>query len=108
MNVPADQIAYKRRIGTIDNDPLWEVGLKGGLHLVIAARNGKAETLGVGPHRAIARHIAKKREPKIQLTELSKSDWCPEEAYAHLLPKYEEITTSPRKFLEALGVLPKE
>ncbi len=97
MNIPAEQIRYKKRIGTVEDDPVWEVGTVGGLHLVIAARKGKAETLGVGPHRAVARHIAKKREPKLSITELSKSDWCPPNTYEHLLPKYEQTTSTLRR-----------
>lgn len=97
MQIPADQISYKKRIGAVDSDPVWEVGLKGGLHLVVKAAGGKAETLGVGPHRAVARHIAKKREPKLTITELSKADHVEEKYIEHLIPKYEEVTRAARK-----------
>jgi len=76
---------------------VWEVGTKGGLHLVIAVRNSKAETLGVGPHRAVARFIAQKKEPKLTLTELSKADHVDEAHFRHLLPKYEALTAEYRR-----------
>lgn len=97
MNIPANQISYKKQIGKLDGDPIIEMATKGGLHLIIASRKGKAETLGTGSHRAIARHIAEKKEPKIEWTELAKSDQLELSYFQHLLPKWEEITEDFRK-----------
>lgn len=89
-NIGADQIRYKKKVGRLGNDPLYEVGLIGGLHLIMKA--GSREPLGAGPHRAVARHIATRRHPEVQWTDLSKSDWWPEETYALILPRYEALT----------------
>jgi hypothetical protein len=64
----------------------------GGLYMVVTNKNGNAEVLGTGPHRAVARFLAKKREPKMMVTELSKSDWLDEVAILSVAPKYEEMT----------------
>lgn len=96
MSIPPEQIKYSRKVGTLEGKPVFEVGTIGGLHLIIATRKGKTETLGVGPHRAVARHIAKKREPDFILTDLAKGDDCPEESFSTLLPKYEQITKAMR------------
>lgn len=85
-----------KRIGrTDDGDLVYEAILKGGL-VVIEARSSdgkKSRRLGAGPHRGLARFIAKKREgDKLQLTELSKSEVLGPEYWLHLVPEYETIT----------------
>lgn len=92
-SVDSNQIASKKEIGrTRDDEPVFEVELKGGLVLVSAVRkSGRAETLGAGSHRAIARHIAKKKEPGFKLSALEKSDY-PEDVLAPHLPKWEQVT----------------
>jgi hypothetical protein len=91
--ISADQIAYRKKIGKLDGQSVYEVGLIGGLHLILkAGKDGKTEPLGAGPHRAVARHIAMKRNPDLELTELSKSDWVDPAHYQALLPKYEALT----------------
>lgn len=103
MQIPAAQVSYRKKIGDLDGDKVFELGTKGGLHLVVVMRkSGKSETLGAGPHPAVARHIATKREPKINMTELSKSDFVEERFYQHLLSKYEEVTESIRQ-LQGFG-----
>lgn len=97
MQIPAEQVAYKKQIGKLGESPVWELGLKGGLHLVVAAHKGKTETLGVGPHRAVARHVAKKMKPDLNITELSKSEYFAPEHYAHLLPAAEADTRALRR-----------
>lgn len=74
-----------------------EVVTKGGYHLIVAPKGNSFETLGVGPHRAVARSIAAKHHKSIKWTELSKGDWIDPQEYEHLLPKYEEITLKFRK-----------
>jgi hypothetical protein len=91
------QVEYKKRVGRWGAAPVIEVGMKGGLHLIFAARNGSFETLGAGPHRAVARHIAKKKsDGKIVWSDLAKSDHVEEVHFQHLLPKYEELTDALR------------
>jgi hypothetical protein len=93
MNLTPDHIESKKRIGTLGNSPVFELTTTGGLHLVVAARGGKeAEVLGTGPHRAVARFIAKKRNKDLEISELSKADHIEPIYFEHLLPKYEEIT----------------
>lgn len=97
MDIPTEQIAYKKKVGKLDGNPVIELATTGGLHLVVTARGGKVETLGTGPHRAVARHIAKKRQPEIQWTELAKADHVEEVYMTPVLPKYEALTLEMRK-----------
>ncbi len=92
MQINPSEVAYKKQVGTLDGSPVMEIGLKGGLHLILATRKGKVETLGVGPHRAVARHIAKKREKELAWTELAKGDHINPEHFAFCLPEYEALT----------------
>lgn len=98
--ISPDQIAYKKRIGKLGGDAVFEVGLIGGLHMVLKASGGKTHTLGAGPHRAVARHIARKRNPELELTELSKSDHLEPHLYEGILPKYEALTDELLKLQE--------
>jgi hypothetical protein len=96
MDITPEHIAYKKRVGRIGHSPVIELATTGGLHLIVAARGGKSEVLGAGPHRAVARFIAKKKEPDIMWTELSKSDWVPVEHFADILPEYEAYVDALR------------
>jgi hypothetical protein len=97
MILNENEIEYKKKVGTLDGKPVIEVGLKGGLHLIFAARGGKFETLGAGPHRAVARYIAgKKSESKVQWTDLNKADHVEPSFFEHLLPRYEAMTDAFR------------
>jgi hypothetical protein len=96
MNIPADQISYKKQIGKIGSSAVWELGLRGGLHVVLKSTNGKAETLGAGPHRAVARFLAQQREPTLVITELSKADEVGYEHFRHLLPRAIQDTEALR------------
>jgi hypothetical protein len=97
MEIQPQEIAYKKEIGKLKGVPVIEVGLKGGLHLVMVARKGKAETLGVGPHRAVARYIAKKKEKDLELTELTKADYVDPRHFEFCLEEYETLTNTVRK-----------
>jgi len=98
MNIEASEVAYKKKVGKLDGQPVFEVGLKGGLHLVLASRAGKFETLGAGPHRAVARFIAKKKtEDKIEFTDLSKADHVEPEHFADVLDDYIRLTDALRE-----------
>ena len=89
MNIPAEQIEFKRKVGKAKGKAIFHVKTLGGLH-VMATEGGIV--LGAGPHRAVARHLAQKFEPSAEWTELSKSDHLEESAIAHLLPEYQELT----------------
>jgi len=94
VQISPNEIDYKERIGELaDGSPIMELGLKGGLHIVCSVRGSKIDYLGVGPHRAVARYLAKKRQPSIRLTALAKSDWVDPSTFAHLVPQYEAITS---------------
>ena len=68
---------------------MWEINTTGGLYLVLVAKSdGKVETLGTGPHRAIARHIAKMREGDLQITEIAKSATIEVSSFQHILPQW--------------------
>lgn len=97
MDISSEHLAYKKKVGKIGDLPVWELATTGGLHLIVAMRGGRIETLGTGPHRAVARHIARKREPKLELTELSKSDHVDVEHFQILLPEYEALTDAFNK-----------
>lgn len=102
MNIDAKQIDEKpKKVGHLNGKPVFHMRTKGGLHILVMQKNGSYETLGTGPHRAVARHIAAKYEPEIVWSELSKSDHVDPEAYAMILPKYEEITEALRTLQKA-------
>jgi hypothetical protein len=94
IDIPKEQVQSKKVIGHIKGDKgkVIEVRLVGGLHMVVSANGPKVEVLGVGPHRSISRYIAEKKEPDIEWTELSKSDYVDPALFAFVLPKYEELT----------------
>lgn len=96
MNIEPSEIAYKRQVGHLNHNPVMEVGLMGGLHLIMTVRKGKVETLGVGPHRAVARHIAKKKEKDLVWTELAKADEPTEREFGFCVPQYEAMTDRRR------------
>jgi hypothetical protein len=100
IQITPQQLAGKpKRIGSWKGKDVFEAVTKGGYHLVMGMVGKALETLGVGPHRAIARQIARKNADGMQIDELSKSESAPPETYAHLLPKYEAVTDR----LRALG-----
>lgn len=99
MNIKEDEIESKKQVGRIGEAPIVQVGLKGGLFLLFARRKGKIDTLGAGSHPAIARHIAKAKEPTIEWLDLAKADWPQPHDFHHLLGKYEAET---ERWAEAL------
>lgn len=99
MDLSPQHIAYKKNVGTMDGNPVMELATTGGLHLIVGVnpKTGKFETLGAGPHRAIARHIAKKRaKSKIEWNELAKSEDFSPDTFQDLLPEYESLTDQIR------------
>jgi hypothetical protein len=99
MNIPHSQLQGKpRKIGRYNGGDVYEAHTKGGLYVVMAQKGAKSEPLGTGPHRAVARHIAKQNtQGKLEITEMSKSDWLSPQDFAFMLPKYEALTEQMRK-----------
>lgn len=64
-----------KKIGELEGKPVFNVLTKGGLTMVAhLADNGDINVLGVGSHQLIARAVATNEHPKINFTELSKSE----------------------------------
>lgn len=101
MEITSGQVAYKKRIGKIGTQPVFEVGLIGGLHLVVMPQDGKVKTLGAGSHRAVARFMAKRENEGLEIDELEKGDFIEPATFAHQLPRYELMV---RQLNEAAGV----
>lgn len=98
INITQDQLAKPpKKIGKIGDTPVMEAVTKGGFHMVGCMRKGKWETLGTGSHPALARHVAQTIEPKLEITELSKSDHVDPRHYAALVPGYAEVTQRMRR-----------
>jgi hypothetical protein len=97
MNIPQNQITYKKKIGESDGHELWGLGTMGGLHLIVKATGATFETVATGPHKAIARHIAKKKCPGAKFDSLEKSESLSQDIIDSLSPTYEALTDSFRK-----------
>ena len=95
MNISKDQLQYRKRIGHIGSRSVMEVGVIGGLKIVaLQESNGKLKTLGAGSHRAIARFLAKKAEPSMEIDELEKSDEVNINDFKDLLPFWQDVTNN--------------
>ena len=73
MEVKPHDIKSKRIVGKLGDSPVVELVTKGGLNMLVMRKNIGMEVLGAGPHAAISKFIAEKKEPDIEWTELSKS-----------------------------------
>lgn len=102
MQISANQLDGRpRQVGTYESRPVMLVRTKGGFHMLVSPRPGKPpETLGTGPHQAVACAIAMKNFKNIEWTSLTKGDWIDPIFYEFLMPRYEEIT---KKFREVQG-----
>jgi hypothetical protein len=94
MKIEEKHILSKRRIGTLDGQPVVEVETTGGLFMVVCQKSGALEICGSGPHRAVARFIAQKRNKDLKIMELSKSQvgQLDQASIDSCLPKYEAMT----------------
>lgn len=98
MLIPANQVAYRRRIGRLGGRAVYGIGAIGGLHLVAAASDsGGLEVLGAGSHPGIARHIAKKSAAEIEFDSIAKHESIDIKHFEDLVPTYEVITAQIRK-----------
>lgn len=98
IQLTPEQIAHKKKIGSLKGKPVFEIKTKGGFFVVAAAgdANKKSEILGTGSHRAIARHIAEKNAPEFKIDALEKSDF-ELELYQEFIPYYEKLTDDLRR-----------
>lgn len=98
LNLRKEHLKGKpRQIGDVDGTPVYEMTTTGGLWVITCKKsNGTLEPLAYAPHRAIGRHIAQKKEPNFKISDLSKGEDIPLESFAHLVPKYEELTDRMR------------
>lgn len=76
----------------LGSSPVWAMETTGGLCMVLIAKGDEVETAGLGPHRAVAMHIARKKFPKIKLIELAKGDWIDPACFQQVLPYWEGET----------------
>jgi hypothetical protein len=93
MHVASNQLKFQpKAIGQMGPNVVLESETKGGLFIVSAAgKNGQLQTLGVGPHRAVARYMAQKDHPAVKITELSKSEVLSKAEIEQMLPKAYEL-----------------
>jgi hypothetical protein len=91
-----------RKLGTLKGRPVMHVRLKGGLHIIAAAKGMGHETLGMAHHVAVAKHMAQRYEPDVVWTELSKSEHWDIRLYQDMIPAAEELTARARA-LESQG-----
>ena len=98
--IPTSQIAYKKKIGTLTDNgsDVIEIGLRGGLVLVVSPNKGKVNTLGVGSHRRIARTIAMKSNKDLKFNDLEKSEEYDPANLEDLIEKYQELSDQFRNF----------
>ena len=93
-NISKEHISSKKRVGTLRGRPVIALTTTGGLHMVVCAKTGggSLETLGVGPHAAVARHIARMKEPELEFSDLCKHDYVDPQYFQDLLPQWLEVT----------------
>jgi hypothetical protein len=94
MNIPRNQISYRKRIGSAGRHSLYGIGVIGGLHIVA---NDEGEILGMGSHPLMARHIAKKHASDVTFSDMAKSEAIDPRDFADLLPHWESETDRIRK-----------
>lgn len=92
MQIPQNEVVSTKKIGHLGSNPVYAISTVGGLHLIMTKRAGVTSVLSAGSHMAIARHIARKKEPNLVIDELSKADYIPEEYFVDLVPEFEQLT----------------
>jgi hypothetical protein len=93
MDISNKQLQYRKRIGHIGSKAVFELATKGGLKVVaVQEASGKLKTLGAGSHRSIARWLAQKTEPSLEIDALEKSEGFQYNDFKDLLPLWEAVT----------------
>lgn len=99
LDIRPEDINQRKRVGRIGKHAVYHVTCKGGYNLFLTSGQGqglpKNGVLGAGPHPAVARFVAQKSFPELQITELSKSwdDLSPQEMRA-MLPEARRLTAA--------------
>jgi hypothetical protein len=97
QNVPNNQIKYRKRIGFSGKKPVFEIGTIGGLVLVAEQNvDNKLKVLGSGSHKTLARFLAKKYEPALNIDLIEKSEDGEIEDFREFLPFWEQVTLTLR------------
>jgi hypothetical protein len=101
MVIPGDEIIYKTAIGKQGDNTVFAVGTCGGLHLIEArSPGGSRKILGVGSHRGVAKHIAKRNNPDVEFTILEKSYELDEKDCENILPFWQLVTKKVKERLD--------
>lgn len=76
LSILPNDLASRKKIGRYEGADVYHLRTKGGYNIVAAAKREGTKVLGVGPHPAVARFLAEKSFPGLQITELAKSSWA--------------------------------
>lgn len=87
-----------KEIGHLDGKPVFQIALKGGLFLIATPNGSSVKILGSGPHRVVAKHIAKKLHPNLVITELLKSEQLNINTFERLIPYYTDMVNKLNQF----------
>lgn len=91
QDIKPQEIAGKKEIGNLDGKPVYEISLKGGLYIIATPNGNGVKVLGSGPHPVIAKHIARKINPNLTITELMKSEELEIRYFERLVPYYTQM-----------------
>ena len=93
MEITKEQLKSKREIGNVDGRPIYQIVTKGGFNIVaMLSKSGSLEILAVANHPGISQWQAEKKAPKATWTNLRKADYCPYEAFSHLVGPFGQLT----------------
>ena len=73
MKILDKHIKDRKKIGEYNGQPVELLQTYGGYNIVASAKNGDMVPMGVGPNSSIAKFVAQKKFPDMQISELSKS-----------------------------------
>lgn len=90
MNIPQNEISSKQEIGKHKNNKVFLIRTIGGLN-ICAIASATPEIASVAPHPAVAKFLAQKKFPAMEI-QLQKSEDLPVSAFESVLPKYEAMT----------------
>ena len=92
LQVKPQEVSSKKVIGNIDGASVYQIDLKGGLYIIARVKGVGLDIMASGPHPTVAKHIAKKLHPHLNITELLKSEEIPEAHFARIVPYYLNLT----------------
>lgn len=104
VNEIKKQLAGKpKKVGDLNGKPVFGLLTKGGLSLIAhVADNGDVKVLGAGSHTMIARSVATQEHPKINFTELSKSESnLAPDVLKKYMPEFLELTHKFQAIIDA-------